>query len=138
MKHTNGATCEFWTAERTEKLTALWLADEMSTAQIAQVLGCTKNAVIGKSQRICLPAKRVGARPKDHAPWYDQLGRGCMYPTGHTHDATLKFCGQEVTRLGSPYCDLHHAVCWTRVPVKNPKPPAPTQISMLMGSLADA
>jgi GcrA cell cycle regulator len=42
-----------WDDERIETLRALW-TDGQSARQIAEVLGCTRNAIIGKSNRLGL------------------------------------------------------------------------------------
>jgi hypothetical protein len=47
----------FWTAERVRRLMAMW-AQNMRVQIIADHLGCTRNMVIGKANRLRLP--RVG------------------------------------------------------------------------------
>ena len=46
-----------WSAERIEWLKELWAANVLSCAQIAQCMGLTRNAVIGKVHRLKLPSK---------------------------------------------------------------------------------
>ena len=46
-----------WTTENVTALTRLWDAGDLSTQQIAHCLGCTKNSVIGK-------ANRMGLKPR--------------------------------------------------------------------------
>lgn len=43
----------FWTAERDKRLRSMW--GKVSTTEIAGELGTTKNAVIGRANRIGLP-----------------------------------------------------------------------------------
>jgi GcrA cell cycle regulator len=45
----------FWTIDRAELLRELWATN--SSAIIAEKLGCTRNAVIGKAHRLGLPIK---------------------------------------------------------------------------------
>jgi len=56
-------TILFWNRERTAKARALWEAGEKAK-DIASLLGCTKNAVVGKMFRmgILAPAKPVGRK----------------------------------------------------------------------------
>lgn len=46
----------FWTAERVKLLTKMWKEDVYASV-IAKRLGCTKNAMIGKANRLHLPAR---------------------------------------------------------------------------------
>ena len=47
-----------WNEERIEQLSALWRADELSAAEIANRLGVvSRSAVIGKAHRLGLPGK---------------------------------------------------------------------------------
>ena len=47
-----------WNDERIEQLSALWRADELSAAEIANRIGAvSRNAVIGKARRLGLPNK---------------------------------------------------------------------------------
>lgn len=59
-----------WTDERVERLTKLW-AEGLSASQIAaQLGGVSRNAVIGKVHRLCLPgrAKAGGSSSASRAP----------------------------------------------------------------------
>ncbi len=47
---------EFWTPERVETLTKLW-NEGLYASDIGKTLGCTRNAVIGKANRLNLPAR---------------------------------------------------------------------------------
>lgn len=132
---------EGWTEERTALLRALW-AEGLSCTQIAdQIGGLSRNAVIGKSNRLGLPRRKrkEGAprRPKekrayrigrasvapdlfqDALPPPDFLGipfvetdaKTCMYPEGD--GAHMLFCGQP-RKDESSYCPGHHAICWVK------------------------
>ncbi len=119
-----------WTDERIADLKRLWTAGH-STSHIGNVLGVTKNAVIGKAHRLKLPSRpspirrssgprkakpalfppRVPkihrrpvfkpARPRDGAP-------ACLWPFGDPGDADFHFCGG-ATVPGRPYCQEHCA-----------------------------
>jgi|GEM_PF-2226299 len=54
----------FWTERRIAQLTELW-AEGVTANAIAEQMGCTRNAVIGKSHRLELPARPSPIRPKD-------------------------------------------------------------------------
>jgi GcrA cell cycle regulator len=45
---------DFWTPEKVETLRVQW-AEGRSARSMADLLGCTKNAVLGKARRISLP-----------------------------------------------------------------------------------
>ena len=46
-----------WNAEQVAKLTELW-ADNLTASQVAELIGTTRNAVIGKVHRLKLPARK--------------------------------------------------------------------------------
>lgn len=50
-----------WTLAATETLRRLWSAG-YDSGEIAAVLGCTKNAVVGKRNRMQLPTRKDGVR----------------------------------------------------------------------------
>lgn len=63
-----------WSAEQIERLRTLW--DEgLSTAQIADRLGVTKNAVVGKAHRIELPARPSPIRPNPDSNWREKAAQ---------------------------------------------------------------
>jgi hypothetical protein len=49
-------TPKFWTADKVETLTQMWHASWV-VRDIAKRLGCTRNAVIGKADRLGLPRR---------------------------------------------------------------------------------
>jgi GcrA cell cycle regulator len=67
-----------WTDEQIAELKRLWIANELTTAQIGKKIGKKKNAVIGKAYRMGLPRKigqqkptfkpRVSFKPSAAAP----------------------------------------------------------------------
>lgn len=55
-----------WTPERIADLEKLW-AEGLSTAEIGRQLGVSKNAVVGKAHRLCLPGRQSPIDPKRRA-----------------------------------------------------------------------
>lgn len=53
----------FWTDARVEELTRMW-SDNILAREIGLAIGCTKDSVIGKANRMGLPPRR----PSDFAP----------------------------------------------------------------------
>ena len=56
----------WWTDDKIELFRQLWL-DGLSCSRIAEALGCTKNAIVGKRKRLGLP-ERVGGRKMGMMP----------------------------------------------------------------------
>jgi len=115
-----------WTPERDEELRRLW-ATGRSTRLIGLELGVTKNAVVGRSHRLDLPARRsvvTTRNPKPvQLPVKQQIRRPLVVVrkrskmSGGVSLAALRdgqckwprddglFCGQPVVR--GPYCQKH-------------------------------
>src|SRR5258707_15896673 len=53
----------FWSNERCDELRRLW-DDNLSASDIAHLMKCSRNAVIGKSHRLNLPQRREPNPPK--------------------------------------------------------------------------
>lgn len=96
-------------------LTELWNAGVLTTTEIGERLGTSKNAVIGKARRIGLPAKRNGVRRKKSLPppglpkLCDLNPDQCRFPIGDPREEGFGFCGKPVIS-GESYCAEHHAV----------------------------
>jgi GcrA cell cycle regulator len=133
-----------WTPERVAELERLW-REGHSASEVAKALGgITRNAVIGKANRLGLPKRStrfsqsypksrkspagsayrsVPVRRGSPEPESERVsildirnfGR-CKFGT-HIEDGEHLFCGHLV-RDGSPYCDHHHARCY--MPAKKP------------------
>jgi GcrA cell cycle regulator len=94
-----------WTETKIDKLRQLWNADELSAALIAEKLGVTRNAVIGKAARLGLKTKDSG-RPRktkerpiknpDRAP---QRAQECPDIPGLPHELTLPICWDPPTEI---------------------------------------
>ncbi len=114
----------FWTDERVALLKQLWTARK-SAGAIAAVLGCTRNAVIGKSHRLELPGRaspirRTPNRSKRiHAllftPPAEQEQTGCEYIAWDG-----QVCGQPIHK--SCLCQKHYGDCWREPPPRTRKP----------------
>ena len=130
-----------WPYEQIERLKALWNDGRLSASQMAQRLGISRGAVLGKAHRLGLCAKKPvkdTARakaaplrrmkipppppPRQDEPLTEppfvgvalmELPRnGCRYPQGN---GPFKFCGQPVQE-GSSYCEFHRRLCYVGVP----------------------
>lgn len=60
----------YWTAERIQQLRDLWTQEDLSASAIATRMRITKNAVVGKAHRLCLPARPspIRRRPDGASP----------------------------------------------------------------------
>lgn len=108
-----------WTEDCTKQLVRMW-GDGYSASVIANELGTTRNAVLGKIHRI---GKGRGMKPKPRkkilpiSSAYEPLSlklalietttKTCKWPDGEGEHAT--FCGHR-TEGTSPYCSFHRQV----------------------------
>ncbi len=115
-----------WTDEMTRKLEDMW-AMGTSASAIGKELGVSKNAVIGKSRRLKLPARpspivRPGARKKPPAraapkkqkritDIIELTAHLCRWPFGNPDEEDFYFCGKAVTP-GKPYCQEHSDIAY--------------------------
>ena len=108
----------YWTKTKVEKLTKLW-EKGVSARDIASKLGeISRNAVIGKANRLGLSKKKKAAitfkskKVVDISVLVPNMS-GCKWPIGHPGDADFYFCGKPV-HPGKPYCLEHCAVAYRR------------------------
>jgi GcrA cell cycle regulator len=121
-----------WTAKKEKTLRELWPLADFSCQMIAEKLGLTDNAVIGKARRLGLGPKpteakvkkpkapRCSARlkkrafkplPQTQPPAHETktlltiAPSECRYPT-HEVDGVFHFCAQPVL-ANKPYCAQH-------------------------------
>ena len=103
-----------WTEERTETLKRLWAAGR-SARQIADELGdgVTRNAVIGKANRLGLSTPTKKAAPEEEKPVRTpgKKGRTCQWPIGHPGTKGFRFCGKPA-EPNRPYCAEHCAIAY--------------------------
>ncbi len=95
-----------WTDELVAELSRLW-NEGHSTAEIGRRLGVTKNAVVGKANRIGLPARQSPIKRTVSGVQPDALRRGqCAWPIGDPRKPGFRFCGKP-SEAGKPYCMAH-------------------------------
>ena len=123
-----------WTDERVARLKELW-SEGYSARQIAEQLGgVTRNAVIGKANRMGLskPTKssitrqrkrQEGDRPRPTAEEVvivtpdsgvsilTLTTATCRWPIGHPGEENFFFCGAR-TKTGQPYCEAHSRLAY--------------------------
>ena len=108
----------YWTKQKVDKLTKLW-EQGISAREIAGKLGeVSRNAVIGKANRLGLSKKAESTEKKIEALNIDVNSlvpnmSGCKWPIGHPGDKDFYFCGKEVIP-GKPYCGEHCLIAYRR------------------------
>jgi GcrA cell cycle regulator len=112
-----------WTAERTEKLEALW-NEGIPASQIGRELGVSKNAVVGKAHRLKLPKRQSPIPSKSREAEIiklDGLGAGmCCWPEGEPGKPEFHFCGKPAV-ASKPYCAEHCARAYVKSSKERPK-----------------
>lgn len=109
-----------WSAERERRLEQLWADKTLSAKAISQLMGISKNAVIGKVHRLALaPRVETPGSPPVANPFPD---RGCLWPIGHPGEKGFHFCcGRPFP--GKPYCAEHAARAYQQITPPAPKLP---------------
>jgi GcrA cell cycle regulator len=108
----------YWTKQKVDKLTKFW-EQGISAREIAEKLGeVSRNAVIGKANRLGLSKKAVDTEKNIEALHIDVNSlvpnmSGCKWPIGHPGDKDFYFCGKE-TIPGKPYCGEHCVIAYRR------------------------
>jgi GcrA cell cycle regulator len=108
----------YWTKQKVDKLTKLW-EKGVSAREIANKLGeVSRNAVIGKANRLGLSKKAENTEKKVEAIHVDVNSlvpnmSGCKWPIGHPGDQDFYFCGKEVIP-SKPYCGEHCVIAYRR------------------------
>ena len=119
-----------WTDKKIDKLKKLWEQGDMAV-EIAKVFGVSKNAIIGKANRLNLAPRRHGgsqrikrprefvpinAEPENPSPLESLTSDQCMFPLWDKPTDPQFFCGRE-RRGESLYCQMHEE----KTHVKNPR-----------------
>lgn len=115
-----------WTESQTKTLCILW-KQGISTTEIAQVLGVTKNAVCGKRYRLGLPErgspiKRIRSLKKNRRIESKNKCKSCMWPIGHSYESGFHLCGEPADAQNGVWCQRHYRSAY-KFPVKLPKLP---------------
>ena len=119
-----------WDKDAIKTLTKLVQTD-VAFSTIAEILGCTRNAAIGKANRLQLrkhptlikiqykaepvPIKPVVQSKSGYVRMIDLKKNHCRYPIGDGED--IKFCGDAKLKE-SPYCKKHSDLCFTNTKLK--------------------
>ena len=107
-----------WTEDHIKTLIALW-EEGLTTSQIGERIGITKNAVVGKVHRLGLPKRGSPIKPKPEKKKTNvvsmaQLRPGmCVWPIGDPATDDFYFCGAEAME-GRPYCEEHCARAYVK------------------------
>lgn len=118
-----------WTPEEDLRLRAL-AAEKRSYGEVAQMMGKTKNAVVGRAHRLKLSkrptpiVRRVVDKAKGPKPIVRQARvrveapvsrlpseMGCRWIEGEPRGAATLFCDAP-RRAGASWCEAHHARWW--------------------------
>ena len=100
-----------WTEEKVQKLKELW-GKGNTASQIAEIIGgISRNAVIGKANRLGLSKKLKEKEVKKDSKEITVNGliasmKGCKWPIGHPDESSFYFCGRSSLKDFS-YCKLH-------------------------------
>jgi GcrA cell cycle regulator len=104
-----------WTEEAVEILKTMWV-EGRSAREIGERVEMTRNAVIGKANRLGLSHKskaaksKVEAKPQPMNP-LDLNEKMCRWPIGHPGEEDFHFCGAPRVS-GRPYCQDHCAIAY--------------------------
>lgn len=124
----------FWTEEKTAELVELWRGP-LTIDRIADQLGVTKNAAMGRVRRLGLPSRRShekkfkGLRTGSNST---AGARECSWPMADPKDPSFTFCGQPVSRKS--YCEEHAAIAFV-APKKRGEANPENKTSMVFSSL---
>jgi hypothetical protein len=132
----------FW-EEHDAVLRRLAEEEHLSSKQVAEIMGISRDAVTGRAARIGVKwhlkpmfwemkkekklakiveerksVKRVLEPEKDY--WESRHGwtfptyGHCIFPKGDVRDSNLSFCGEPVIQDGKSYCQTHHMIAYYR------------------------
>jgi hypothetical protein len=100
----------FWSNEHDALIATLWMVDQLSSRDIGKKLGKTKNAVIGRLNRLGLIGldQQISVTPTPDL--FPERGR-CVYAFGDPGTSDFRFCG----RIGYPWCPKHRELLMIKV-----------------------
>ena len=111
----------YWTKSKVDKLSNMW-SKGIPAREIANKLGgVSRNAVIGKANRLGLSKKLKEAETNKENIGNNEIKissliasmKGCKWPIGHPGDDDFYFCGKPVIP-GKPYCGEHCLIAYRR------------------------
>lgn len=110
----------FWTPERVIDLTT-YVNAGMPYAEIGALLGCGKNAALGKATRLGITEDHPKANPRGREPVtllrrLDALNmfppaKGCVFPIGDPGRNGFHFCAADTGDVCASYCAEHDKLC---------------------------
>jgi GcrA cell cycle regulator len=118
----------FWSSDKEAFVRAKWVLG-WTALQISELIGCSRNAVIGKVSRMRLTRPRVLnnkppklVKPKEPEPppleeptsrvsWDDITSNDCKWPLGDPLTDNFAFCGQPSDKK-HPYCAYHSKIAF--------------------------
>lgn len=104
-----GGASAFWDEHDAVAITLF--NDGLSFSEIGRRIGATKNAVVGRFNRLGLIA--ISSTPYERRRCvieFPVLGR-CVFPIGDPREPEFRFCGAQAGD-GMPYCPEHHRLCY--------------------------
>ena len=110
-----------WTEVKVKKLAKLW-GKNIPARDIAEKLGegITRNAVIGKANRLGLNEAKNQAKPAENNN-IDKIFhlkiKGCRWPFGDPGTDEFRFCGKPQV-FGKPYCAEHCMLAYRKKEMK--------------------
>src|SRR6185437_12770484 len=104
-----GGRADLWAEEAVTMLIRL-REEGKSYGQIARAMGISKNAAVGKAQRLGM------GEPNARHPQPVSLDlfpppQHCVFPHGNPGEPGFNFCGAQVIGPGEPYCPTHDSLC---------------------------
>ncbi len=118
----SGKSKSVWTQEKIDLLTKMWCKENFTATKIAEELGFTKNAVIGKVNRLGLKkatTKKQKSPPKQETKYgkyklAELKQNQCAWPEGGDEDdQEITFCGKEVLNK-AVYCEEHNQMSFIK------------------------
>jgi GcrA cell cycle regulator len=132
----------FW-EEHDGELRRLAEEEKLTSRQVSEILGVSRDAVTGRAKRIGVKwhlkplfwelkqqkklanivnerkaAKQKLAPEKDYWAarhgWSFPASGHCVFPKGDVRNSNLSFCGEPVIREGKSYCQAHEKIAYYR------------------------
>lgn len=138
---------DFWKADpRRVTLLEKLIAEGLSSSHIAEILGTTKNAIIGRVYRNAMTLHQRPFNQPD-APVDETLEmrlerfpepKGCRWITGDPKIAGWSWCNRPVLGPGQSYCGEHRGISYYKVAALSDSPKTKGRMAFADLSLARA